>query len=64
MISGELAAAEGLLDYYDTYSGGPYIPADGTQFSENDRDLAISIAEILDDFNNGILEGGPPHCDD
>jgi hypothetical protein len=63
-IASEMAQATALLDFYDTYPGGPYIPADGTEFSPNDRELAISIAEILDQFNNGDLPGGPPHCDD
>jgi hypothetical protein len=29
-----------------------------------DRALAIQYAYILDQFNNGMLPGGPPHCDD
>jgi hypothetical protein len=56
----EMAEAEELLDYYDTtYNdlGVPYIP------EGDDRVLAISIAEILDQFNNGDLPGGPPHCE-
>jgi len=62
-ITEELAQAEALLGFYDTYEGGPYIPEDGTEFSDNDRALAISLAETLDMFNNGELPGGPSHCD-
>jgi hypothetical protein len=65
MIAQELADAEALLDYYDTFlndDGLPYIPADGTVFSSNDRAWAIEIAYTLDMFNNGELPGGPPHC--
>jgi hypothetical protein len=56
----ELAQAEALLDYYDDY--GITIPEDGMEFSDNDRALAIEIAYILDEFNNGY--GGVPSCED
>jgi hypothetical protein len=57
-VSQELADAEALLDHYDTMK---LIPADGTEFSMNDRAMAIELAYILDEFNNGY--GGVPHCD-
>jgi hypothetical protein len=64
LIEGALGQAEALLDAYDTYDGGPYIPADGVLVSgDDDRALAISIADTLDQFNNGVLPGGPTHCD-
>jgi hypothetical protein len=60
-VAAEMAQAEGLLTGYATTHndlGVPYIPDDP------DRATAIAIAETLDDFNNGELPGGPPHCDD
>jgi hypothetical protein len=67
IIADEMAQAAALLDYYDTMlneDGMPNIPAGGTEFSGDDRALAISLAETLDLFNNGELPGGPPHCDE
>jgi hypothetical protein len=64
LISEDLTMAAALLDYYDD---PPYIPDDGHEFAgepSNDRALAISIAETLDMFNNGLLPGGPPHCEE
>jgi hypothetical protein len=53
-----LAEAEALLDKWDTL--GPLtIPR-----NHADRVTAIQLADTLDDFNNGILAGGPPHCTD
>ncbi len=67
-VLNEMADAYDLLDHYDTYTGGPNIPADGIVFSGtdygNDRAMAIDIASTLDLFNNGDLPGGPPHCGD
>jgi len=57
-VAQELADAFALLDFY---ASGRLIPADGTEFSMNDRAMAIELAYILDEFNNGY--GGVPHCD-
>jgi hypothetical protein len=57
-VTEQMATAESLLtEYFDNYNnrGVPYIP------EGDDRELAISTAEILDMFNNGNY--GPPHCD-
>jgi hypothetical protein len=53
-----LAEAEALLDKWDTL-GPRTIPR-----NHADRVTAIQLADTLDDFNNGILAGGPPHCTD
>jgi hypothetical protein len=50
-----LADAGTLLD---TYSSARSIPR-----NDPNRVLAIQWADTLDDFNNGVLTGGPPHCD-
>ena len=60
-----MADAEALLAYYNTgFSGAfpPDIPKDAAHFTSDDRAWAISIAGLLDQFNNGTLPGGPPHC--
>jgi hypothetical protein len=48
-------AADLLLQYSDD----KLIPR-----NDPNRLIAIGLADILDDFNNGILAGGPPHCTD
>ena len=59
--------AAALLAYYNTsYSGAfpPEIPKGANYFNSDDRAWAISLAGVLDQFNNGKLDGGPPHCGD
>lgn len=57
VLGNTLADAEALLDYWDTV-GPNSIPRNSP-----DRQTAIELADILDDFNNGLLPGGPGHCD-
>jgi hypothetical protein len=70
LIEDDMLTAAALLDYYDEYPGGPIIPKEFDPgdppplFDEDDRALAIEIANTLDQFNNGELPGGPLHCDD
>jgi hypothetical protein len=54
-INQTLADAAALLE---AYSSARTIPRNSP-----DRALAIMLADILDDYNNGTLLGGPPHCD-
>jgi hypothetical protein len=53
-VNENMTSAALLLQQYE---GDIYIPKDSP-----DRAIAIYIAGILDDFNNGLL--GWPHCDD
>jgi hypothetical protein len=52
-----LTDAAALLYYWAT-EGPRTIPR-----NDPDRQTAILYADILDDFNNGLLPGGPGHCD-
>ena len=52
-VSSAHSAAKDLLT---TYQGSMEIPK-----KTADRDLAISLADTLDDYNNGLI--GPGHCD-
>jgi hypothetical protein len=51
-VSDAFSAAAGLLT---TYQGSMEIPK-----KTEDRDSAISLADTLDDYNNGLI--GPGHC--
>jgi hypothetical protein len=56
LVAATMAQAEALLDFY---ADDLFIPADSA-----DRAKAIELASFLDMYNNGMLPGGPPHCDD
>ncbi|MBP1598697.1 MAG: hypothetical protein H6Q05_4074, partial [Acidobacteria bacterium] len=62
-----MADAEALLAYYSNSTVGhqmfpPVIPKGANRFTGDDRAWAIQLAGVLDQFNNGTLPSGPPHC--
>jgi len=60
LVADTMAQAKALLAFY---AEELFITADDIEFSDNDRALAIELASYLDMYNNGMLPGGPPHCD-
>ena len=66
-LGSTMAEAEGLLTYYSNSNPAyatypPEIPKGAANLSGDDRAWAIGLAGTLDQFNNGTLPGGPPHC--
>ena len=64
-----IADAEALLDYYSNSNPSfatypPAIPKGADEFTADDRSWAEEVASQLDEFNSGMLPGGPPPCDE
>jgi hypothetical protein len=64
-----MADTEALLMFYSNDNPSynmfpPTIPVGANHFTSDDRAWAMQLASLLDQFNSGMLAGGPQYCDE
>jgi hypothetical protein len=76
LVSGYMADAQSILDFYDKDAPGKdnSIPKQGDDWCQtyggdctgynSDRQYAMHLNNLLTSYNEGTLPGGPLHCDD